>query len=300
MPKKLTYQEVKEYIESFDYKLLSDEYIDNKTKLKMICPCGHEWECNFRNFKTGRRCRTCSYELRAKNQTLSYECVKEYIEMFDYKLLSKEYKNNHTKLLIQCNEGHKFEMDFSSFKQGERCPKCKGVYRYNYDEVKEYYNKFGYELISNEYNSANNLLIAKCPNGHLLECTFNSFKNGETRCGICKDKVKSKGEDVIADILIKSNIAFLKEYNFKDCKGKRRTLPFDFYLPNYNICIEYDGTPHYKLGTFKNGLLDLMNRKYLDDIKTKYCKDNNIELIRIPYWEKDNIEEILNHKIITR
>ena len=117
---------------------------------------------------------------------------------------------------------------------------------------------------------------------------------------IIKDKVKSKGEDVIADILIKSNIAFLKEYNFKDCKGKRRTLPFDFYLPNYNICIEYDGTPHYKLGTFKNGLLDLMNRKYLDDIKTKYCKDNNIELIRIPYWEKDNIEEILNHKIITR
>ena len=43
-----------------------------------------------------------------------------------------------------------------------------------------------------------------------------------------------------------------------------------------------------------------MNRKYLDDIKTKYCKDNNIELIRIPYWEKDNIEEILNHKLITR
>ena len=42
MPKKLTYREVKEYIESFDYKLLSEEYIDNKTKLKMICPCGHE------------------------------------------------------------------------------------------------------------------------------------------------------------------------------------------------------------------------------------------------------------------
>ena len=72
MPRKLTYQEVKEYIESFNYKLLSEEYVDNKTKLKMTCPCGHEWECNFRNFKIGRRCRACSYELRAKNQALSY------------------------------------------------------------------------------------------------------------------------------------------------------------------------------------------------------------------------------------
>lgn len=40
MPRKLTYQEVKEYIESFNYKLLSEEYVDNKTKLKMLCPCG--------------------------------------------------------------------------------------------------------------------------------------------------------------------------------------------------------------------------------------------------------------------
>ena len=42
-----------------------------------------------------------------------------------------------------------------------------------------------------------------------------------------------------------------------------------------------------------NNLLDLMNRKHIDTIKTKYCEDNNIKLIRIPYWEFDNIENIL-------
>lgn len=300
MPKKLTYQEVKEYIESFNYVLLDSVYIDNKTKLKMICPCGHEWECNFRNFKIGRRCKDCSCKIRAERQTHSYEYIKEYIESYGYKLLSTEYKNNREKLKIMCDKGHMFEMEYSSFQQGKRCAKCKGVYRYNYQEVKEYYNEFGYELISQEYNGANKMLIAKCPKGHLIECTFNSFKNNNTRCDLCKEKIKSKGEDIILEILTSLNIEFLKEHNFKDCKGKRRTLPFDFYLPQYNICIEYDGTPHYKLGSYKNGLLDLMNRKYLDNIKSQYCKNNNIELIRIPYWEKDNIKEILNRKLITR
>ena len=97
-----------------------------------------------------------------------------------------------------------------------------------------------------------------------------------------------------------NQLTYGSQRHFYHCKGKRRTLPFDFYLPQYNICIEYDGTPHYKLGAYKNGLLDLMNRKYLDNVKSQYCKNNNIELIRIPYWEKDSIKEILNRKLITR
>ena len=70
-------------------------------------------------------------------------------------------------------------------------------------------------------------------------------------------------------------------------------LPFDFYLPKYNICIEYDGQQHYKIDCFNNTLLDLMNLRYRDDIKTNYCQQNNIKLIRIPYWDFDNIESIL-------
>ena len=70
-------------------------------------------------------------------------------------------------------------------------------------------------------------------------------------------------------------------------------MPFDFYLPKYNILIEYDGKQHFLYGGFGIDLLEFMNLKYRDNIKTKYCEDNNIKLIRIPYWEFDNVEKIL-------
>lgn len=74
-------------------------------------------------------------------------------------------------------------------------------------------------------------------------------------------------------------------------------MPFDFYLPDYNTCIEYDGELHYKAVDYFGGDDALSNTKCRDEIKTQYCKENNIKLIRIPYWEFDNIEEILNREL---
>ncbi|MCB2320474.1 hypothetical protein LGK98_06505 [Clostridium tagluense] len=61
-------------------------------------------------------------------------------------------------------------------------------------------------------------------------------------------------------------------------------------MPQYNTCIEYDGEMHYKETTLGN---KLKQQQLHDKIKNNYCKDNNINLIRIPYWEKNNIEQIL-------
>jgi len=120
--KPLTYDEVKEYIESFEgYKLLSDEYINNSTKLKLQCPEGHKFKMRYNDFKQGQRCSVCRY----RGKPLTYDEVKEYIESFEgYKLLSDEYINSRTKLLIQCPEGHKFKMRYTNFQQGGRCPIC--------------------------------------------------------------------------------------------------------------------------------------------------------------------------------
>ena len=60
--KVLTYEEVKEYIENCGYKLLSKEYINNHTKLKLKCPKGHIFELRFNDFKNGQRCRQCFNE----------------------------------------------------------------------------------------------------------------------------------------------------------------------------------------------------------------------------------------------
>lgn len=88
---------------------------------------------------------------------------------------------------------------------------------------------------------------------------------------------------------------FDKEYSTQFCKDIN-TLPFDFYLNDYNVAIEYDGEQHYMPVNWNGKMSDEeLNRafelvQFHDKIKTEYCEEQNIQLIRIPYWEKNNIE----------
>ena len=229
---------------------------------------------------------------------LSYEYVKEYIENFGYKLLSKEYKNNKTELEIQCNDcGNIFHMRFNNFKDGKHRCECKSkplVLTYEY--VKNYIESCGYKLLSKEYKNNATYLLVWCgnPNHKPYKVKFNNFKDCNSRCPECN--TTSKGEEKIKEILIKYNIKFNQQYLFNDCRNTR-PLPFDFYLPQYNITIEYDGRQHYKLDCFNMNLLDLMNLKYNDNKKTQYYNNNNIKLIRIPYWDFNNIEKILKKEL---
>lgn len=74
-------------------------------------------------------------------------------------------------------------------------------------------------------------------------------------------------------------------------------LLFDFDLFDNNILIEADGEGHYISRTSTMTDEDALNQlevvKYHDNIKTTYCENNNIHLIRIPYWEKDNLEKYI-------
>lgn len=124
----------------------------------------------------------------------------------------------------------------------------------------------------------------RCNHGHEFEMSWNKFKNGR-RCPIC---LESKGEEKIRLYFENKNIEYIPQYRIKDCKDKY-TLPFDFYIPSLDLLIEYDGEGHYKdiYGNFED-------RVKKDSIKTNYCLEHNIKLIRIPYWEYDNIEKILD------
>lgn len=138
-----------------------------------------------------------------------------------------------------------------------------------------------------------------CPKGEhkpFLRSCLSSSKY-EFRCGKCKSEYVSFGENRISNILKEYNINYDSQYKFDDCKCIR-PLPFDFYLPDYNILIEYDGRQHYKPSNFggidnDRALDNFISTKIHDTVKTIYCKENNIKLIRIPYWDFNNIEEIL-------
>ena len=115
------------------------------------------------------------------------------------------------------------------------------------------------------------------------------LRNGETNsCGcIC-----SKGEQKIADILKSHNIRFERQKTFDDCRFAKSNLlaRFDFYLPDYNILIEYDGQQHFTYG--KNGWntkANFIKRKERDEFKNLWCEEHGIKLIRIPYTKYETL-----------
>ena len=92
---------------------------------------------------------------------------------------------------------------------------------------------------------------------------------------------------------ITNNIKFISEKKFESCK-RVKELPFDFYLPEFNTCIEYDGELHYKSSLIFGGEETLKRIKINDRIKTKWCRQNSINLIRISYKNKNKIFEVLD------
>lgn len=114
-------------------------------------------------------------------------------------------------------------------------------------------------------------------------------KHNKKYCPICYYK-KSSGEILINDFLNKNQIEYCKEFIFPNLNDKR----FDFYLPELNMCIEYDGEQHFFPNEFFGGEQGLIETQRRDKEKNIFCLENNIILIRIPYNEKENIHQILN------
>lgn len=132
---------------------------------------------------------------------------------------------------------------------------------------------------------------------YIQEMSLTHFKESKIPCHYCGI---TSGELKIYEYLKQNNIDHIPQYTFEDCVYKSK-LRFDFYLPQYNKCIEYDGEQHYHPVNFSGhddgGLLSFINTQERDKIKNEYCDTHNIELIRIPYWDYENIEEILSVNI---
>lgn len=105
----------------------------------------------------------------------------------------------------------------------------------------------------------------------------------------------SKGEFEIANFLSKNGITFFCEFYFKELKilNKRKLLFFDFYIPDYRLCIEFDGQQHYT-GMFYGK--QLKNQSKNDFLKSAFCKKNSLNLLRIKYTDIKNIEDIICRK----
>ena len=120
---KLDIVSVKNLIESEGYKLLSNEYVNARSKLCIQCPKDHIYKTRYYQwYNLKQRCPYC-----AGNVKLSYEYIKKEVEDVGYKLISEKYINNNSCLVVQCDYDHVFSTNFNRFKQGKcRCKICVG------------------------------------------------------------------------------------------------------------------------------------------------------------------------------
>lgn len=124
-------------------------------------------------------------------------------------------------------------------------------------------------------------------------CSINNYLyKGKSACCPCDSAFK--GEKLIADFLVNNNYKFNSQKTYDDLRGVNNgKLSYDFYLNDYNTCIEYNGEQHYRPVNIFGGEKRFKKQLLHDNLKRQYCEINNINLIIVPYWEKENIKNFL-------
>ena len=268
-------------------------------------------------------CEECSKINRKKkiqNNTPNFKYKEgEFIGVNKIKLIKYTKKvNGHWFGKFLCPYPHDtpqyFECNIDSVVQG-RTKSC-GCQRYIHSA--ENGKKRGQDLTGKKFgkltvikdsgkrNGGNHVLWeckCSCEKGETIFLRTDDLISGKIIC--CQQRLnkgRSSGEVKINTALTDLKINFKQEYVFQDCRNPKTNMPFrfDFYLPDYNCCIEYDGEQHFIETDMCNDTLEERIEK--DTLKDEYCKENNIIMIRIPYWDlkkinKNYITELLNNPV---
>ena len=275
--------EIIEY-KSYDYR-----------KTLLLVSCGKHNPFEVRGKQVEREvcyCKECRKEENIKK--IRKEFSEKKLEVLDIKYNEKDYTMSKVKVRCKNNCHKPFTTSLNKLRYS--LPKCKDCEKERKilimkNEVeKRNFIFYGVEkFIQEDYIKSIIKVGCKTNKSHIFKIRFSNFKYDNRGCPLCNE---SKGEQRIEEILIENNIKYVYQYKFKNCKFKQQ-LPFDFYLPQYDILIEFDGEQHYQIIEYFGGLDGFIDRKIRDTIKNIYCQQNNIKLIRIPYWDFDNIEDIL-------
>jgi hypothetical protein len=136
--------------------------------------------------------------------------------------------------------------------------------------------------------SGNFKWLCKCDCGETtVVSSSNLLRNHTVSCGCAI----STGEVLLARALRKNKIKFVKQKKFDGCVDKK-PLKFDFYLPDYGWCIECNGHQHYRPVEWFGGEEQFATQKRRDKIKSDFCKDSFIPLIRIHYSDYKEMDRV--------
>jgi hypothetical protein len=262
---KYTFESVLEYFKNQGCVLISEKYINNKSKLDYICICGNKASSNFDNFKRGNKCGKC--------KTSTFTQVQEYFKENGCELLSKEYKNTKSNLEYICECGNKNDITFGHFKEGRRCT-CKNKRKNNVYFTTQKFDKVLKQLKKNFKKK--------------------QFKNKKTKLKyICKcgDKINGKKCQKCRKIKILERLS--KYFKKQGCK-----LLTKEYIDS-NTKLEYmcncGNKSSIKLSHFKSGSRCMeccIYKKLTFDYVFEFFKSNNCILLSKKYI---NIKSKLNY-----
>lgn len=212
----------------------------------------------------------------------------------------ENYKNNNTNLKFKCsNCGEIYCRSLTNLKKNNRCPKCERARNRVYGKTNKKFKEDVYEVFGNEYTVIGEYTNARdkieiCHNicNTVFFTPAGRFLREEGfKCPTCFGYV-SRGELSIKRFLEKKNILFERQYQYDDLKLDKN-LSFDFYIANMNMLIEFDGEQHFREIEYFTRTTPFEKVVKSDELKNEYCKKLNIKLLRIPFWELYNINEIL-------
>lgn len=279
-----------------DVYICLDSYININTNLRFVCTKHGIFLQTPKNHLLGFGCKHCSGKNK-KNLDYLHSLAKSKNGI----CLSSEYVNSSTKYKWQCKNNHVWEAAGTTITRGFWCQKCNLEIRADLarkingiEELQKLAQKNDGKCLSLKYENIDAKYKWECKKGHKWKTSFYTIYKGSW-CPRCRE---SRGERLISQYLDRKNIRYIREHKFVDCISIR-PLPFDFYIPVLTMCIEFDGeqhfdTPRKRWKKFK--LAEVIKR---DNIKTEYCKNNNINLLRIPYTEIENIDTILSKEVIS-
>lgn len=294
MPKKKTHNEYIAEVElSYPNIEVIGVYVSSHEKIKHKCRIdNYEWDATPHNILKGRGCPKCAGHIKRTQE--------DYIR--DVSLVNPnikvigEYVNNMTPVLHKCIV-HNIEWNAApvSILNGHGCRLCGNEILANArkKDKKQYVEDLKRTnpdiIIIGEYINAHTLTKHKCLiDGYEWDVKPNNILSGKG-CPVCSE---SFGERKVRQWLDNHKIVYEVQKTFDDCCNIKM-LPFDFYLPDYHIAIEYQGEQHYRPIDYFGGEKNFKMQQNRDNIKKNYCKNNNIKLLEISYFE--NVEEKLNN-----
>lgn len=301
MSHKLTNEECLKRIQKVhgDSITVLSDYVDNKTKIHCRCNiCQREWWAAPNNLFYGKGCFVCkNREAGLIKRKGDADFRNELAELHPSVLPPEPYNGACSKITFRCMEcGHEWRTQPHSILRSKGCPACS--YKRAGKSGRKTHQTFVREVaavnptieILGQYELSRVPILTKCRIcGLEWEALPVTLWAGQG----CPHCCLSKGELKISTVLDSASIPYIQQYSYDDLRGLGgRKLSYDFFLPDHNLLIEYQGEYHDHTASIQTDE-GFRKQQEHDTRKRAYAAEHGIGLLEIWYYDYDKIEDII-------